>query len=56
MKKVTGNDMTAGMLGQNFQETVKNCIASDNAYKCMSTVKGTLSDVLAMVKQLGIPS
>jgi len=63
MKKVTGNNMTAGILGQNFKETVKICIASDNAYKFMSAVKGTpaywqhmLSDVLAMVKQLGIPS
>ena len=64
MKKVTVNvNMTAGMLGQNFEQTVKNCIASDKAYKFMTTVKGTpaywqhmLSDVLAMVKQLGIPS
>lgn len=63
LKKVTNNDIAAGMLGQNFKQAVQNCIASDNAYKFMSTVKGTpaywqhmLTDVLAMVKQLGIPS
>jgi len=63
MKKVTCANMTAGDLGKNFQQTVKNCIASDHAYKFMSTIKGTpaywlhmLHDVLAMVKQLGIPT
>jgi len=63
IKKVTCNNVTAGILGQNFHETVKSYIASDNAYRFMSTIKGTpaywknmLSDVLAMVKQLGIPS
>ena len=63
MKKVTCNKMTAGMLQHNFQESVKNYISSDNAYRFMKTIKGTpaywknmLSDVLAMVKQLGMPS
>ena len=63
MRKVTCNNITAGMLGQDFEQTVKNVIASENAYKFMSTIKGTpaywklmLYDVLAMVKQLGMPS
>ena len=63
LKKVTCANLTAGMLGENFSETVKNCVASDNAYKFMNQIKGTpaywqhmLSDVLAMVKQLGIPT
>ncbi|XP_066928591.1 cilia- and flagella-associated protein 251-like [Clytia hemisphaerica] len=52
----------------NFEEIenfnpVTSFDASDNAYKFMSTIKGTpaywqhmLSDVLAMVKQLGVPT
>ena len=61
LKKVTSFNMTAGMIGKNYSEAIKICAASDNAYKFMSTVKGTpaywqhiLSDVLAIVKQLGI--
>jgi len=38
MRKVTNNNVTAGILGQNFQQTIKNCIASDHAYKFTSTV------------------
>ena len=63
MKKVACRNVNAGMLSENFQETVQDFIANDNAYKFMTTIKGTpaywqnmLSDVLAMVKQLGIPS
>ena len=33
--------MTAGMIGKNYSETIKNCATSDNAYKFMGTVKGT---------------
>lgn len=57
MKQVTNNDITAGILGKDFKKTVEGCIASDNAYKFMSTVKGTpaywqhmFSHFLAMVK------
>ena len=63
MKKVAGNNLTAGMFGQNFKETVKNYIANDNAFNFMNTVKGTpaywkrfLLEVLAIVKQLGVPT
>ena len=63
MKKVSGVNLTANMFQDNFQETVKSFIADENAYTFMNTIKGSpaywknmLSDVLAMVKQLGIPS
>ena len=63
MRKVCGNNITAGMIRENFETTVKSFIANDEAYRFMRTVKGTpaywrimLSDVLAMVKQLGLPS
>ena len=57
MKKV------AGMLNSNYKDTMKKHIAEDKAFDFMSEMKGTpaywkrfLNDVLAMVKQLGIPS
>ena len=50
------------MLTNNFKERVRNFVANEEAYTFMNTVKGSpaywknmLSDVLAMVKQLGIP-
>ena len=51
------------MLSNNFNETVKTFIAKDEGYSFMSSIKGTssayrktfLSEVLAMVKQLGLP-
>ena len=61
--KISNSNLTAGLLAGNFKDTIQNCIASDNAYKFMSTIKGTpaywqsmLSEVLAMVKQLGVPT
>ena len=46
-----------------FRETVKDFIASNQAFSFMNTIKGTpaywkrfKSEVLAMVKQLGIPT
>ena len=62
MRKVTSSQLTSGVLGSNFNEKVKEFIASDQAFTFMNT-KGTpaywkkfLFDVLAMVKQLGVPT
>ena len=55
--------MTAEMLSNNFSETVHALIAKDIAYRFMNSIKGTpvywrkfLHEVLAMVKQLGLPT
>ena len=63
MKKVACSTLTAGMLSKNFKETVNQFIARDKAYSFMSAIKGTpaywkkfLHEVLAMVKQLGVPT
>ena len=63
MRKVCSNRLTAGMLSQNFKERVKDFVANDEAYSFMKTIKGTpaywkkfLLEVLAMVKQLGLPT
>ena len=61
-KKVKGN-ITAGQLQNNFKETVRSFICEDQGFIFMKSVKGTpaywknfLYDVLAMVKQLGLPT
>ena len=53
--------ITAGILSQNFSDTVKSFIANDEAFHFVNTIKRTpaywkrfLYKVLAMVKQLGI--
>ena len=63
MQKVKSGQLTAGMLSRNFKESVKSFVANDEAYSFMNTVKGTpaywkrfLFEVLAMVKQLGLPT
>ena len=63
MQMVPSNSLTAGMLGKNFKETVKNFIASDKAFSFMNAIKGSpqfwkrfLLEVMAMVKQLGPPT
>ena len=63
MCKVSGYNINAGMLTNNFKETVRNFVVNVEAYTFMNIVKVTsaywknmLSEVLAMVKQLGIPS
>ena len=63
MRKVTSSQLTAGMLSSNFHEKVKELIASNQGFTFMNSIKGTpaywkkfLSDVLAMVKQLGVPT
>ncbi|XP_057292445.1 uncharacterized protein LOC130621150 [Hydractinia symbiolongicarpus] len=61
-KKVKGT-ITAGQLQINFHETVRSFICEGQGYQFMNSIKGTpaywkhfLYDVLAMVKQLGLPS
>ena len=61
MRKVASDTLTAGMLGRNFKEKVKEFIATDKAFSFMNCIKGTpaywkkfLYEVLAMVKQLRV--
>lgn len=63
MRKISANDLTAGVLTKNFTEKVKQFIADDKAFSFMKSIKGTpaywknfLLEVLAMVKQLGVPT
>ena len=63
MRKVCSNQLTAGVLSRNFKETISSCVANDQAFSFMSTIKGTpvywkkfLFEVLAMEKQLGLPT
>ena len=61
-KKVKGN-ITAGQLQTNFNQTINTFLCEDQGYTFMNSIKGTpaywkkfLYDVLAMVKQLGLPT
>ena len=63
MQKVKSSRLNAGMLSKNFKDRVKQFIASDDAFSFMNSIKGTpaywekiLQEVLAMVKQLGLPT
>lgn len=63
MQKLCSTNLTAGMLSKNFKEKVKSFVANNEAYNFMSSIKGTpaywkkfLYEVLAMVKQLGLPT
>ena len=63
MHKIKSGTLTAGSVKSNFKESVERFVASDNTFSFMSSVKGTpaywkqlLYDVLAMVKQLGVPT
>ena len=63
MKKVSSNSLTAGMLSNNFSEAIKSFIAKYEGFNFMNPIKGTpaywksfLFEVLAMVKQLGLPT
>ena len=63
LRKVCSGRMTAGMLSNNFSETVQAVVAKDKAYRFMNSIKDTpaywkkfLHEVLAMVKQLELPS
>jgi len=61
-KKVKGS-ITAGQLQNNCSDTVRSFLCEDQGYIFMNSIKGTpaywkhfLYDVLAMVKQLGLPT
>ena len=41
MGKVTSSQLTAGMLSSNFNEKVKEFIASHQAFVFMNSIKGT---------------
>ena len=63
MRKVTVVLNADSFKSVKFRETVKSVVASDHAFSFMNTIKGTQvywkrfkSEVLAMVKQLGIPT
>ena len=63
MHKIKPGILRAGMVKNNVKGTIERFVASDNAFSFMSSVKGAtayrkqfLYDVLAMVKQLGIPT
>lgn len=63
MQKIKADGLTAGMMSSNFKGRVKSFIASDDAFTFMNTLKVTpaywkrlLFEVLAMVKQLGLPT
>ena len=63
IKKLCTNQLTAGMLSNNFSDTVKSFIAKNEGFNFMNSVKGTpaywkkfLFEILAMVKQLGLPT
>ena len=63
MKKVSSDTLTAVLLSRNFKENVKHFVAQEKVYSFMIPIKRTLTywkkfmkDVMAMVKQLGIPT
>ena len=63
MQKIKPGTLTAGAVKSNFKETIERFVASGNAFSFMNSVKRTsaywkqfLYDVLAVVKQLGIPT
>ena len=63
MRKLTSRNVTAGILSQNFKETVEQFIALDEAFSFTNMIKRTLAywkkflnEVLAMVKQRGLPT
>ena len=59
---LNSNNLAAGILSQNYTETIKSLIANDEAFNFMNTLKRTPAywkrfqlEVLAMIKQLGLP-
>ena len=64
MRKVTTGVLNVGSFKSvKFRETVKDFLASDQAFSFMNTIKGTpaysrrfKSEFLSMVKELGIPT
>ena len=63
MQKIKSNDLTAGILTQNYTDTIKSLITNDEAFNFMNTLKGNPAywkrfqlEVLARIKQLGLPT
>ena len=63
MRKIASDSLNAEFLRKNFNTTVQQLLAQDKAYRLMCSIKGTpphwkrtLYEVLAMVRQLGIPT
>ena len=59
LKKFFSGHVKAGMLPNNFTETIKSFLTKDDSYQFMGNIKGRpafLFEVLAMVKQLGLPT
>ena len=63
MHKTKPGTLTAGTVKSNFKGIFEKFVVRDNAFSFMSSVKRTpaywkkiLNDVLAMAKQLGIPT
>ena len=63
MRKLTPANITGGMFSQNFKETIKKCIALEEAFSFMNSIKDTpacwkkvLNEVLATVKHLCLPT
>ena len=61
--KIKLDTLTAGTVKNDFKRTFERFVVSDNIFSFMNSVKGTpaywkqfLYDVVAMVKQLGIPT
>ena len=63
MHKIKLGTLTAETVKNDVKRTIERCVASDNAFSFMRSVKETLAywkkflyDALDMVKQLGIPT
>ena len=64
MRKVSGVSLNAGVLNTwCFNETVKQWVSNDPGFTLMSSIKVTASywkkfksEILAMLKQLGVPT
>ena len=62
MRKVTSNQLTAGMLNIKSNEKLKEFTTSDQTFTLTSSIKATqaywkkfLFDVLEMLKQMDVP-
>ena len=49
LKKICTGELTAGMLKNNFSDTVSSFLSKDDAYQFMGTIKGTLAYFRSLV-------
>ena len=63
MKKFSSSNVTAGILSNNFKNTIETLITSGKILVFMNTIKGTPTlwkrfqlELLGMIKQLGCPT